>query len=59
MRFVPKVIDYIIFVIQLTVLGSYFYVAYIWGDLDRVQCEADINSDVPLQPKTGGSGYGY
>ena len=49
MRFVPKVIDYIIFVIQLTVLGSYFYVAYIWGDLDRVQCEADINSEVPLQ----------
>ena len=50
-RFVPKVIDYIIFVIQLTILGSYFYVAYIWGELDDVQCDADINSNVPLQQK--------
>ena len=51
-RFVPKVIDYIIFVVQLTILGSYFYVAYIWGGLDDVQCKADINSTVPLQQKT-------
>jgi hypothetical protein len=31
-RIVPKAIDYIIFGIQLAVLGSYFYVAYCWGD---------------------------
>ena len=35
--------------IQLTILGSYFYVAYIWGELDSEPgCYADINSDYPL-----------
>ena len=32
-RLVPKAIDYTIFLIQLTILGSYFYVAYIWDGL--------------------------
>ena len=35
-RIVPKFIDYAIFFVQLTILGSYFYVAYIWGKLDDV-----------------------
>ena len=50
-RLVPKAIDYAIFAIQLTILGSYFYVAYIWEGLKKGQettCIADINSDVPL-----------
>jgi len=29
-RIVPKFIDYAIFLIQLTILGSYFYVAYFY-----------------------------
>lgn len=44
----PKFIDYTIFLIQLTVLGSYFYVAYIWGELGDVECTADIESNFPL-----------
>ena len=49
-RLVPKAIDYTIFLIQITILGSYFYVAYIWEGLkdDSRTCIADINSDVPL-----------
>jgi len=47
-RLVPKFIDYTIFLIQLTVLGSYFYVAYIWGDFGDVDCKADISSNIPL-----------
>jgi len=47
-RFVPKAIDYVIFLIQLIVLGSYFYVAYIWSDFGKTACRADVNSDLPL-----------
>ena len=47
-RIVPQFIDYAIFVIQLTILISYFYVAYIWGNLDKVTCKADFTSNVPL-----------
>ena len=49
-RIVPQFIDYAIFGIQLTVLGSYFYVAYIWGDFGSVECRADPNSTIPLSP---------
>ena len=44
----PKFIDYAIFFVQLTVLGSYFYVAFIYKGLGETECKADINSDVPL-----------
>ena len=47
-RIVPQFIDYAIFGIQLTVLGSYFYVAYIWSDFGEVECRADPNSTIPL-----------
>lgn len=50
MRIVPQFIDYAIFVIQLTVLGAYFYVAYIWGDFGETECRADPNSTIPLSP---------
>ena len=49
-RIVPQFIDYAIFGIQLTVLGSYFYVAYIWSDFGSVECRADPNSTIPLSP---------
>ena len=52
-RFVPKAIDYAIFVIQVTILASFFYVAYVWKDLGTVSCYADINSDVPLSKDAG------
>ena len=29
-------------------LGSYFYVAYIWSDFGEVECRADPNSTIPL-----------
>ena len=51
----PKFIDYAIFLVQITILGSYFYVAYIWGDLNAVECKADINSEVPLTSNTSNS----
>lgn len=47
-RFVPKFVDYIIFLVQLSVLGGYFYVAFIYDGLGETACNADINSDVPL-----------
>ena len=47
-RIVPKFIDYAIFLIQLGILGSYFYVAYIFPKLGTVTCIADINSDTPI-----------
>ena len=55
-RIVPKFIDYAIFFVQLTILGSYFYVAYIWGKLDDVQCKADIKSNVPLAKDASNTG---
>lgn len=48
-RIVPQFIDYIIFFIQLTILGSYFYVAYIWDGLNDIDCKADINNNTPLK----------
>lgn len=48
----PKFIDYAIFLIQLTILGSYFYVAYIWDGLGETDCLADYNSDVPIAKDT-------
>ena len=52
----PKIIDYAIFLIQLTVLGSYFYVAYIWGELGDVKCSADIESNLPLALNASNTG---
>lgn len=52
-RIVPKAIDYAIFLIQLTILASFFYVSYIWDGLNgknQTICVADINSDEPLDP---------
>jgi len=51
-RLVPYAIDYIIVAVQLTIVGIYFYVAFIWEDFDTVSCVADINSDVPLSAGT-------
>ena len=48
MRIVPIFIDYIIFFVQLTILGSYFYVAYIWDGMNETTCKADIQTNVPL-----------
>jgi len=53
---VPKAIDYAIFLMQLTILGSYFYVAYIWDSLGEVECLADIESDVPLSKTASNTG---
>lgn len=47
-RFVPKVIDYAIVGVQITILISYFYVAYIWDEFGTHKCVADINSYTPL-----------
>jgi len=50
-RIVPAFIDIAIFLSQLVILGSFFYVAYIWGNLNRaIDCRADINTDSPLEP---------
>ena len=51
MRVVPIFIDYIIFFVQLTILGSYFYVAYIYDGLNDTKCYADINNNYPLDTK--------
>lgn len=56
MRFVPKAIDYAIFLIQLVILGSYFYVAYIWTPFGETNCKADIGSNVPLAKNASNSG---
>lgn len=55
-RLVPKFIDYAIFLIQLTILGSYFYVAYFYEGLGATPCVADFNSDVPLARNASNSG---
>jgi len=45
-RIVPAFIDIAIFLSQLVILGSFFYVAYIWDNLNRdTECIADINTD--------------
>ena len=50
MRFVPKALDYAIGFLQLAILGSYFYVAYIYDSLDNPNCFGDSNSSIPLPP---------
>ena len=47
-RFVPKFVDWAIFLVQLTVLGFYFWMAFIYDGLGETECKADIGSNVPL-----------
>lgn len=47
-RLLPKAIDYLILLIQLSILASYFYFAYIWNIDEQPQCTADIEKDIPL-----------
>ena len=48
MRFVPKFVDWAIFLVQLTVLGFYFWMAFFYDGLGETECKADIGSNVPL-----------
>lgn len=47
-RLVPQFVDWIIFLVQLTVLGFYCWMAFFYKGLGETECKADINSDVPL-----------
>ena len=50
-RVLPIFIDIIILTIQLCIIGGYFYMAFIYGSLNEVQCKADMNSNNPIQSK--------
>jgi len=51
-RFVPKFVDWAIFLIQLGILGTYFWMAFFYDGLGETQCKADYNSNVPLSPNS-------
>lgn len=48
----PKFVDWTIFLLQLTILGFYFWMAFIYKDLGKTECKADLYSNEPLGPNS-------
>ena len=51
-RILPIFIDLIILSIEICIFAGYFYMAFIYKNLDRADCIVDINSTVPLSDAT-------
>jgi hypothetical protein len=55
-RSLPVFVDLIIFILQVGLLGTFFYYSYIYPDLSTIPCVANAYSSKPLSADTNTKG---